>query len=103
MELNRSEDEAFMRYMQMKEEYGTLNSYGVLNEQHRDALVYHAKELYDTHEEGLEEDEEETNNMEDIAIITAMLQGLKVFPALLQLTMSEADMMDIIVEHYNEA
>lgn len=102
MELNRSEDEAFMRYMQLKEEYGKLNSYGVLNEKHRDALVYHAKELYDTHEEGLEEDEEETNNMEDIAIITAMLQGLKVFPTLLQLTMSEADMMDIIVEHYNE-
>lgn len=89
----QSEDEAFMRYMQMKEDYGKLNSYGVLDEKHRDSLVYHAKEIYSAYD-GLV--------LVDIALITAMLQGLKVFPALLQLTMSEAEMMDIIVEQYNE-
>ena len=89
----QSEDEAFMRYIQTKKDKGKLNSYVVLNEKHRDSLVYHAKEIYSAYD-GLV--------LVDIALITAMMQGLKVFPALLQLTMSEAEMMDIIVEQYNQ-
>ena len=84
-----SEDEAMLRYMQMKEEYGRLNSYGVLNAQHRDALVKSARNFYET-------------NKKDIAMIIAMLEGLRVFPALLQLTMAESDLMDNIIEQYEE-